>query len=260
MDFNSYLPKLDSVGVYVAPSDREIVPVTIPPGRTLVELLTGGQVYFPSAADGRLFGRGTIFWHWPGEQTICRTPPENPYRCVTFRFDGEPPERIFPRVRTWCGAGDPEGFAEECLKLYHGERLAPQVLSNYCYYTLLRQMLEPDESAATGELGFPASLRRAVALLEKNPALPIKVAATRAGTSEPNLFRLFRRYLGKSPYQYALEKRLGQARLLLVEGRLPVKEIAAECGFESVEGFHRRFRASSGMSPGAYRARHVLAR
>jgi AraC-like DNA-binding protein len=40
---------------------------------------------------------------------------------------------------------------------------------------------------------------------------------------------------------------------LLAQGRLPIKQIADEVGFSSVQSFHRAFRRWSGQTPQAWR-------
>ena len=86
--------------------------------------------------------------------------------------------------------------------------------------------------------------------------LSAEVLAAAGGVSRPYLFALFREHLHSSPHRWLLRKRLNRARLLLAGGEEPVKFIAAECGFESLEVFYRQFRQNVGIPPAEYRRRY----
>jgi AraC-like DNA-binding protein len=53
--------------------------------------------------------------------------------------------------------------------------------------------------------------------------------------------------------EYIQEVRLRHARLMLNTTRLPIQEIASNCGFLDVNYFTRVFRKVHGISPRAYR-------
>ena len=80
------LSGLERIVFYAAPSDFSPTPYTIPENVQLVELLTGGVVFFDDGSGMRPYRRGTFFWHVPGDKTICQTTREEPYRCEVFRF------------------------------------------------------------------------------------------------------------------------------------------------------------------------------
>ncbi len=71
--------------------------------------------------------------------------------------------------------------------------------------------------------------------------------------SERHLRRLFHQTLGMTPKRWLLERRLQRAAALLVQTDLPIKTIAAHCGFDDVPHFHRAFRHRFGQSPTQYR-------
>ena len=61
---------LVGVGIFLAPSNREIRPVMTDEGQELLEIITGGRVFFESEEGVREYERGTIFWHIEGEYTV----------------------------------------------------------------------------------------------------------------------------------------------------------------------------------------------
>lgn len=68
------------------------------------------------------------------------------------------------------------------------------------------------------------------------------------------LIRNFSASYGMTPIRYRTRVRLRHACVLLSDTGMSIKEIAAECGFESQEFFSRQFRKYVKVSPGAYRA------
>jgi len=65
--------------------------------------------------------------------------------------------------------------------------------------------------------------------------------------------RTFAQQTGMGPHQYLLQLRIARARSLLAESNWPVKEIAAQSGFESEYYFCRVFKKKTGLTPGAWR-------
>lgn len=67
--------------------------------------------------------------------------------------------------------------------------------------------------------------------------------------SVPHFERMFRTTTRIPPYRYVLEIRLEQARSLLEKTRLPVAEIALQCGFSTQSHFTAHFSRYFGVSP-----------
>lgn len=65
--------------------------------------------------------------------------------------------------------------------------------------------------------------------------------------------RLFKRCTGLGVREYAKTKRLMKAAERLKITDLPVKVIAAECGYHSLSHFTRRFKEQFGLSPSEFR-------
>lgn len=77
--------------------------------------------------------------------------------------------------------------------------------------------------------------------------------AARLGLSEHYICRLFKKYHGRTPYQYLTERKIACASSLLLTGAKPIKEIASLLGFADVYSFSRVFKKSVGESPGRLR-------
>ncbi|MGB1465293.1 MAG: helix-turn-helix transcriptional regulator, partial [Alcanivorax nanhaiticus] len=71
-----------------------------------------------------------------------------------------------------------------------------------------------------------------------------------AGMTEARLNVLFRLLAEKRCAEYIREQRMRLARRLLEEGRLHLKQIAAEVGFNHVSNFSRAYKRWFGENPG----------
>jgi AraC-like DNA-binding protein len=77
--------------------------------------------------------------------------------------------------------------------------------------------------------------------------------AALCGVSTDHFIRLFRRYVGQTPTQYTLDRRVGRAAERLVFSTDSIEKIAEETGFSDRFYFSRVFARRMGQSPAAYR-------
>ena len=71
---------------------------------------------------------------------------------------------------------------------------------------------------------------------------------------EPTYFhKLFTAAFGVTPANRVLAYRISAAKAGLIEGSLPLVELAAQCGFSSQTYFCYRFRLATGQTPAQYR-------
>ncbi len=76
--------------------------------------------------------------------------------------------------------------------------------------------------------------------------------AAAAHLSEPRFSALYRRFFEVSPNEDLIRARIEHAKFLLAHTSIPVRTVAAKCGFDSVHYFSRAFRRRVGCSPGQY--------
>lgn len=242
--------RLELVSYYVAPPTARVNPATIPAGRECIEVLTAGKIYFEADGLEREYGRGAFFWHLGGEQTIWKTPPEDPYRCVVFHFSVREKLRLAPEVSYWSLPEEGAAFAERCLKRFHAGIADNPLFAAYTYSTMLW-----NASNQNVAVSLPVPLQEAIRFIRANWSQPLEAAeiARASNISKPYLFKLFRAHLQSSPYRYLLNLRINNAKLLLTNREKPIKEIAADCGFASLEVFYRQFRGQVKSSPAEYR-------
>ncbi len=73
--------------------------------------------------------------------------------------------------------------------------------------------------------------------------------------SESTLGHLFTKKLGISFYQYVLQRRLSEARSMILDGT-PIELASSQVGFRDYSAFYRAFKREYGMSPKQFRLSH----
>ena len=105
---------------------------------------------------------------------------------------------------------------------------------------------------STDALGFENDLINRLVRHIRNHAcdgLTVEELARRFPVSRRTLSRRFEEYVGHSPGEEIRRTRLRYARQLLRQNELPLKEIAAACGFADLSHLDRAFRARFGIAP-----------
>lgn len=166
---------------------------------------------------------------------------------------------IIPR---FC-AFDPvlEQFALAVLRLLHAPQaghafyidclaqgLAAHLLQHHAARTY-RANAEPDIGSADH------LFRRAVDYIEAHLGedFSLDELAAASGLSKLYVSRAFKRALGLPPHQYLLDRRIERAKHLLIEGELPIAQVALACGFADQSHFSHAFKQRVGVTPKAFR-------
>jgi AraC family transcriptional regulator len=101
----------------------------------------------------------------------------------------------------------------------------------------------------------PAQLQRLFDFVEAHIDQPLTVAtlAREAGASGSHLRQWFKQSTGMTVHRYVLRRRIERARLLLVEGRLSLGEVALAAGFSHQSHMARWMRRELGYTPSTLR-------
>jgi AraC-like DNA-binding protein len=76
--------------------------------------------------------------------------------------------------------------------------------------------------------------------------------------SSQHFIRVFTKYIGDTPYQYILKKKMEKAKALIIDTQLPMKDIAFDIGFLSYGNFCKLFKRELGVNPEVYRKSHKI--
>ncbi|SAL69308.1 AraC family transcriptional regulator [Caballeronia arvi] len=235
-------------GVHQAVLDRELVDwvrAHSTHARRTASVCTGA---FLLAAAGLLDERRAVT-HW----TRCA---ELATRFPAVRVESDP---IFIRDGDiWTSAGVTAGIdlslalVEEDL----GRALALDVARHLVVF-LKRPGGQAQFSAALSLQKSGERFCELHAWIAENLAADLSVGelAARVGMSERSFVRHYRAQTGTTPARSIERMRLEAARRLLGDTTLPVKRVAARCGFGTEETMRRGFLRSLGVSPQAYRDR-----
>ncbi len=118
------------------------------------------------------------------------------------------------------------------------------------------------------ELGFEESLNLKTDLANVKSyidshyanAITLDELAEIAIKSKYHLVREFTKALGTSPIEYLLERRIGEARILLSSTSMTISDIASSIGFSSASYFSQRFKLVTGTTPIEFRNSTRLSR
>ena len=84
----------------------------------------------------------------------------------------------------------------------------------------------------------------------------IRQVSLECGLSTSHFSRAFRASTGVSPRRWLILCRLERARALLLQGEMPLCEIAIVCGFSNQSHFTHQFTHVIGIAPRAFRRRY----
>ena len=244
---------LENIGSWQA-SDRKETPWVISPGYQFVEVITGGEVQFNVEGTDSRRTCGSIFWHIPGEKTVFRNNPANPYSCITFTFQMDDADsRSVPRYTFWDEPSEVVHFCRECLRLFATDGISLSWLCDYCFSFLRWKAYI--YSIHVQELRQPTHLHNMNTYLDEADLseITVETLAETVGISVPYLHQLFMKHRGLPPYQYILNLKMKKAKSLLASTGELIKTIGFSCGFSSPESFSRSFKKHIGMTPGEYR-------
>ncbi|HTA20290.1 MAG TPA: GlxA family transcriptional regulator [Polyangia bacterium] len=173
-------------------------------------------------------------------------------------------EGIFVRDgRVWTSAGLTAGI-DLTLALVeedHGHAVAMAVAKRLVLFLRRSGHQAQFSSALQRQEKEPAKLRdiSAFVLEHVDEALPVERVAAGIGMSPRSLSRWCREHLDESPAELVRRLRTEEARRLLEETSLPLKDITARTGFGDASTLWRAFTQRLGVTPAAYRQRFTAA-
>lgn len=250
--------KLESVYHYHQPHGRHPRAIPLPPYYERIELVTGGRGWILDGKKWREVLPGDLIWNKPGDYTIGRSDFESPYRCLAVTLIGKRRGgHGLPRFSRCSDLGEVKHFVRDAVQRFADDSFDRCVLKAYVVGRLLFWMHIHHHAETHPEL--PAPLRAAVEWMTRHYATPCRIdeLARAAGWSPAYLHEAFRHHLQTTPHQMLIRHRLHAVRDKLVSTLHPIKQIAVECGFADAPTLTHAFKAAFGVTPKAYRDRHM---
>ncbi|MEN2980440.1 AraC family transcriptional regulator [Tistrella bauzanensis] len=204
-------------------------------------------------------GDRPIFQRWTSTPRILVIAIEQAFikQIVSEAFDGNE-----PALRTHIGVRDPviEGMAaawrRELIERGAGGRLYAEGLGAALAVHVFRAYGDglSRSPPVIGGLGA-LRLRRVVDYIEVHLAedISLRDLAALAGLSTHHFGEAFKASTGTSPHRYLVERRIRQAKELLLGAEQSIAEIAISVGFASHSHFTDNFRRLTGTTPSRFR-------
>lgn len=194
-------------------------------------------------------------------QSYCTAPGESRWHHYWVHLDGtgvaamepllSPAKKLTPVQLT--GARMQEVFEIVLAQMERGT-VDSMVQTGFALHEMLalcmQSMLAQAETATNRQIVLQAAEK-----LRKDYRKEISLSdlLAEAHMSKSYFLRLFRKYMGTTPYNYLVNFRITQAKELLVLTDHSISEIAWESGFGDASNFSTRFAKATGQSPMQYR-------
>ncbi|MBQ8359902.1 MAG: helix-turn-helix transcriptional regulator [Oscillospiraceae bacterium] len=201
--------------------------------------------------------KGTLICARPGMIRNSRLP----FRCLYFHLHTQDPHlcTLLERLPMVCMLTDMSAAVSlfrRLIALDHGLFQEERLLVQSCTLELLYRLIQ--------DAGYPQRdvrhthrriMQWAEQFIRENPAaeLDLNALAQRSNLSPSYFHKLFTEHFGITPAEYVLSCRISAAKTMLVEGELPIEEIAARSGFSSRSYFSFCFKQRTGKTPLEYR-------
>lgn len=221
------------------------------------------------AGEGRLDFAGAQFRLRPGETMVLTMPHDHRYWLDRGGFweyfwivlNGREALRLAREIIDARGpvlSPQPamvERLAGACLDLLRPQAAAPGEISAAAYAAMAALNDAAFSGAGEVEPDIPPALRRVMAYVQSNIAMPLQVdrLAALAELSRAHFVRTFTAELGVSPSAWVLERRLERIERLLIATDMTIAAIAEATGFADANYLAKAFRRHRGMSPVQFR-------
>lgn len=168
-------------------------------------------------------------------------------------------DRIFVHDEVWTSAGVTAGIdlALEILRRHHGTEMAAAAARNLVVYLQRAGGQQQYSTHLAAQRASDQTILDLLAHIADHPDADLSVTALadHVGMASRSFQRLFTREVGTSPGAYVERVRIDAARRLLERTDDGLGRVARQCGYTTVETFHRSFRRLVGVTPADYRDR-----
>ncbi|MEE4212087.1 MAG: helix-turn-helix domain-containing protein [Parvularcula sp.] len=216
------------------------------PPRRIASICTGA---FVLAAAGLLDGKRAVT-HWASCDLLASLFPS---------VDVDPNAIFVQDGKVFTSAGVSAGIdlALALVEADHGSQLANKIAKSLVVYLRRPGGQAQFSSVLSAQGKEEGPFSDLVPWISENlkSDLSVEVLAAQARMSERTFHRRFAQWAGETPASFVRKLRIETARRWLETTAWPIKRVAHEAGFGSVDSLERAFAKKYGTSPGAVRAR-----
>ena len=147
---------------------------------------------------------------------------------------------------------DPEikQVIENIFHKFFTQQLCSELMMIYLLELVTRLLIKPGHAAVSEKKSSQAMLDVLKYINENfREEIHIQKLAARLNISETRFRIVFRKFTGKSPYQYVISRRLKYAYLQISEKGKNTLETALDAGFDNYSSFQKLFKKEFGISP-----------
>ncbi len=232
------------------------------PYHAVMYILKGNGYFQDTRTDHREVTPGTFFYLYPHQWHNFDPEPDTRWTEYWATFDGHAVERSFGTVFPTRGTCFHCGIEPEVVKayetLYEQWFYRPEGNREYAHLQLHRILVtfhrHAENLVAEPGENVLSRARRLMSSRMDEQSLDFEAFARSENMSYESFRKTFRRRTGMPPHRYFLMLKMNHAREQLIRGNEPVKQIAAELGFDDPYYFSRIFRKKTGVSPARYRS------
>jgi AraC family transcriptional regulator len=149
-------------------------------------------------------------------------------------------------------------FIKESTRVSPEKRIMLENLSHTIAILIFRDIIKKESNLL--QLGKPFNtgtqiINKVVQYIKENyqKECTLEELSEIAGISRFYLIRIFKDYMGKTPYDYLLDIRIENAKLLLTKENSSITDVCHECGFNNMSHFIRTFKKKIGTTPSSYK-------
>lgn len=237
-------------------------------GRVLQEFqllyITKGKGWFVSRSSSLCqVPEGSVFFLFPGEWHSYQPDETTGWECYWVGFDGPVADNlaannlIFPESPVITIGYDEEivSLCKRILEVSNSERPGYQQFLSGMVIHLLAYFLyrEKDKNWRDKEVLNKIDKARLIIREKLNSPISPEELAVSLNMSYTWFRRMFKLYTGLAPAQYISQLKIQKAKELLTFSNKPIKEIALELGYESIDYFSTVFKRQTQTTPGEFR-------
>lgn len=199
-----------------------------------------------------------------------RAYPDKPWECAFVRVHGrknpwtssEISARLYTSGMVFMTFGSGTRFRSIIWELLspkteqHPNSLA---LYNHLLLGLFNELTLVFMTNSTRQLVIPDVIIAIQNYLDSNyyDDITLDTLSRKFGLSKYHMSREFKRYIGKSPNDYLIDRRIDRAKELLSDSNRTVAEIGSLVGIPSANHFLYLFKSREGLTPSAFRKHRI---